>query len=282
MSLKHLLIIIVILLSGCKNEEKNPFQDLSVKEKDSLAAMYHKYSMSVYQPSALHRTYKDSALLVNPEHVEYRQRLSYSYKKTGEHIKAMELLDQAVALDVKNDNTKALQYRAWSFLYFYKDYPGAIKDVDLINKMDSRNEYTVCHGEPCNLLKGQALYKLENYPEAIRTFKELLESDRKMGWDPSDNFLAHFYMARSYTEMEDYETAILKYKELIKTDGRFTEAHFQLGRIYNILNRKDEAQNYLISALNLLDQGYKMGEPYIERFDEVFRYQIEEEMEKLE
>lgn len=281
MSLKNILVFALVILSGCKKGDSNPFQHLSQNEKDSITTMYHDYSMGVYQPSALHRKYKDSALLVNPEHVEYRQRLSYSYKKTGEHIKAMELLNEAVAIDVENNSTKALQYRAWSLLYFYRDYSGVIKDVDLINEIDGKNKYTVCHGEPCDLLKGQALYKLGKYPEAISTFEKLLETERDMGWDPQDNFLAHFYMARSYTELKEYDQAIQVLKKLLEKENRFTEAHFQLGKIYNLLNKKEEAQIFLSTSMDLLNEGYKMGEPYIERFDEVFLYQIEEEMQKL-
>ncbi|WP_286761006.1 hypothetical protein [Salegentibacter sp. UBA1130] len=78
----------------------------------------------------------------------------------------MEILNEAVERDIEQDNTFALQYRAWSLLYFYRDYENTIKDVDLIIEMEPKNNYTTCHGEPCEGLKGQALYKLGRYAGA--------------------------------------------------------------------------------------------------------------------
>ena len=201
---KILPLFLVLLLWSCTDSKPSGMEkvaDLNEKEKDSLTEFYHKLSMAFYQPSELHRRAKDTALMLSPEHVEYRQRLSYSYKKTGEHIRAMELLNEAVARDVENSNTAALQYRAWSLLFFYRDYEGAIEDINLINKMEPKNDYTSCHGEPCNLLKGQALYKLARYEDAIAVFQELLKVEEDKGWEPQDNIHEYFYIARIYSEL---------------------------------------------------------------------------------
>lgn len=276
-------LLLCVFLIGCNGEKQaseNQFEDLTQSKKDSLTDWYHKASMIFYQPSEIHRTYKDSALLINPDHVEYRQRLSYSYKKTGEHIKAMEILNEAVERDIEDGRTSALQYRAWSLLYFYRDYEGTIEDVDLINKMEPENNYTTCHGEPCANLKGQALYKLGKYEEAIQIFKDVIEVEKNKGWDPLDNFYAQFYMARCYSELENYPQATKIYKALIDSDKYMTEAYYQLGRIYNITGEKKKAQESLGDAKALLSDGFKFGEPYYEAFDEVFQYQIEDELKK--
>ncbi|HET8839656.1 MAG TPA: tetratricopeptide repeat protein, partial [Flavobacteriaceae bacterium] len=206
------------------------------------------------------------------------QRLSYSYKKTGEHIKAMEILNEAVRRDILHNRTFALEYRAWSLLFFYRDYEGTVKDVDLINKMQPKNDYTVCHGEPCNLLKGQALYKMGKYKKAIQVFKDLQEVERGKGWNPMDSFQCNFYMARCYSELKNYEKTIEIYNAQLVANDKLTEVHYQLGRIYNILGNKEKARKHLDTALTLLSEGYKMGEPYYEAFDEVFLYQIQDEM----
>ncbi|NJY64109.1 tetratricopeptide repeat protein [Salinimicrobium sp. CDJ15-81-2] len=284
MSVRTLLpLFMTVLIVGCKSDPavQDKFADLTETERDSVATYYHEISMALYQPSEMHRKFKDTALIVKPDHVEYRQRLSYSYKKRGEHIKAMRILNEAVERDIEKNKTFALQYRAWSLLFFYRDYEGTIKDVDLINEMEPKNNYTVCHGEPCNVLKGQALYKLGRYREAITEFENVLKIEEEKGWNPTDNWHANFYMARSYSELGEFEKAEEIYQSQIAANPVFTEAYFQLGKNYSKTGKFIKATEYFNKASELLAEGNKMGEPYYEAFDEVFAYQIEEELQKI-
>lgn len=284
MSVRTLLpLLMTVLIVGCKSDPavQDKFADLTETERDSVATYYHEISMALYQPSEMHRKFKDTALIVKPDHVEYRQRLSYSYKKRGEHIKAMRILNEAVERDIEKNKTFALQYRAWSLLFFYRDYEGTIKDVDLINEMEPKNNYTVCHGEPCNVLKGQALYKLGRYREAITEFENVLKIEEEKGWNPTDNWHANFYMARSYSELGEFEKAEEIYQSQIAANPVFTEAYFQLGKNYSKTGKFIKATEYFNKASELLAEGNKMGEPYYEAFDEVFAYQIEEELQKI-
>ncbi len=284
MSVKILLaFLLIISIGGCGQETsvEDKYANLTEVERDSLAILYHNYSMAVYQPSEMHRRFKDTALMIKPDHVEYRQRLSYSYKKRGEHIKAMKILNEAVERDIKQNRTFALQYRAWSLLYFYRDYEGTIKDVNLIIEMEPKNNYPTCHGESCEVLKGQALYKLRRYREAIKIFENVLKVEREKGWNPIDNFHANFYMARSHTELGEYEKAKKIYNSQIAANPRFTEAYFQLGKLYSLLGDTENALKNLQAASVLLKGGNKMGEPYYEAFDEVFQYQIQKEIQEI-
>jgi len=281
MSLKNLYIVAISLFAvGCF-AQNNPFESLSLEERDQLADKYHKLSMEKYQTSEMHRIYKDSALMANPKHAEYTERYSYSYKKAGEHIKAMKLLNKAVAMDLEKNRTAALEYKAWSMLYFYRDYEAAIKDVDLILEMKKERPLIARHGEPCLLIKGQALYQLGKNQEAIETLEKLLEIDKKRGFDPLDNFLAYFYIARSYTKIGNKDIAIEYYQNQLAVYDNFTEMHYQLGKIYLDKNEIEKADLHLKKAKQLIEKGTKMYEPYIERFDEVFVEEIDLELDRL-
>ncbi len=87
------------------------------------------------QPTKIHRLMKDTAILYDPDNTELRMELSYSYKKKGEHIEAMRILNDAVARDVQKGSIDGLEYRAWSLLYFYRDYEGTIADIDQVTSM---------------------------------------------------------------------------------------------------------------------------------------------------
>jgi tetratricopeptide (TPR) repeat protein len=285
MSLKNLFsfAFIILVVYSCKTPEKpksDPFAKYSKKERDSLGVLYDAYANYMAQPTEAHRIAKDSAIMAAPDNIEYIQELSYSYKKRGEHIKAMKILNDAVAKDVAKGSIDALEYRAWSLIYFYRDYQGTIADVDLVNKMSKRN-YNICWGEPCGLLKGQALYKLGRYHEALAVFDTVLKEEVKLGFKAEDNFLVHFYVGRCYHQLKKYQEALQSYNAVLKKDENYTEALYQVGMVYKAIGENDKAKSYLEKALYWVKKGKKMGEPYFERFDEVFEYQINDALAKL-
>ena len=265
--------VILLIAFSCNEKPSKDFSSLDENKKEELANWYDKMSNSFLQPSELYRKYKDSALMVQPNNVEIRQVLSYSYKKVGEHIKAMEVLNKAAEIDITKGRADVLQYRAWTLLYYYRDYEGVVRDVDLIEEI-TNNPYNSCWGEPCGLLKGQALYKLNKFQKAIETFEIVNFEEEKLGFD--GNFLVSFYMGRCYAEMEEYDKAILYFEKSMGSIKRFPEAFYQLGLIYRKLNNDEKANKNFALAKEYIR--YSMNEPYIERFDEVFEYMIDDEL----
>ncbi|WP_179317780.1 tetratricopeptide repeat protein [Winogradskyella undariae] len=277
MSLKYKIIsfTILVLVYSCNNKQPKDYSSLDENKKGEIANWYHEMSNYFLQPSELYRTYKDSALIVQPDNVDLRQRLSYSYKKVGEHIKAMEVLNKAVEIDTANGKADVLEYRAWTLLYYYRDYEGVIRDVNLIEKITG-NSYNSCWGEPCGFHKGQALYKLDDFEEAIKTFETVNIEEEKLGFDTNDNYMIFFYIGRCYTEMKDYDKAILFYNKSLESVKQFPEAYYQLGLIYKKLNNNVKANENFKLANEYINYG--MSEPYVERFNEVFQYMVDNEL----
>ncbi len=270
-----LRFIVLLLICSCNKKTSNDASSLSEDEKKELANWHHEVSNYFLQPSELYRTYKDSALTIQPNNVDLMQRLSYSYKKVGEHIKAMEILNKAVEIDIANGKSDVLQYRAWTLLYYYKDYEGVIRDVNLIEEITG-NTFNNCWGEPCGFHKGQALYKLENYEKAIETFETVNIEEEKLGFDTNANHMNFFYIGRCYTEMKNYEKAIEYYSKSLKSAKQFPEAYYQLGLIYKKLNNSTKAnENFKLAKKHIY---YGLNEPYVERIDEVFLYMIDNEI----
>lgn len=278
MSLKQIIFscILLFLIFSCTKKQTKDYSTLSESERSELANKYHNISNLFLQPSELYRTYKDSSLMVQPNNVLFRQKLSYSYKKVGEHIKAMEVLNKAVEIDVANGKADVLEYRAWTLLYYYRDYEGVVRDVNLIEEITG-SAYNPCWGEPCGFHKGQALYKLGSFEEAIKTFETVNIEEEKRDFDIKDNYMIFFYIGRCFAEMKQYDKAIKYYEKSLASVDRFPEAYYQLGLIYKELDNKIKADNHFKLAKENIN--YSMGEPYVERFDEVFSYMIEKEIE---
>jgi len=271
----YLVTNLILISCGTPLGRDGDISHLTSLERDSLAKGYDDTSDYFLQPSQIHRIYKDSALQMQPENVDIRQRFSYSFKKVGEHIRAMEILNKAVEIDVAHKKADAMQYRAWSLLYYYRDYTGTIRDVDSISSITG-NQYNTCWGEPCGFLKGQALYKLGKFSEAIDTFDAVNQQEAAMGFDINDNHLLYFYKGRCFAEMDRHNEAITSYENALVSVKEFPEAYYQLALSYRAMEDYDSAKKYLLLAQNYLKYG--MDEPYVERFDEVFSYQIEEQL----
>src|SRR5690606_22675641 len=216
------------------------------------------------------------------EHVEYMERASYPYKKSGEHINAMKMLNKAVALDVEKNSTKVLECKAWSMLYYYRAYENTIKDVDLIEKINVPQKYNACHGEPCLFLKGQAYYQLGEYQNAIDTFEYLLKILEEKKMDPKDEFLTNFYLARSYFKSNNLDKSLFYLEEQLEMPYTVkAELNFYAGQIYVLKNEKEKALQHFLKAKELFLKNDKNYEPLIERFDEISIDDIESEITGL-
>jgi len=280
MSLKNIVLIFcfIILVISCKKDRVKDFSTLSDVEKTEYTKEYFDFAYNFLQTSELRRTFIDSALFVQPTNVEYRQRHSYSYKKVGEHIKAMEVLNKAVEIDVANGKANALEYRAWSLLYFYRDYEGTVEDINLIEEITGE-VYNTCWGEPCGFHKGQALYKLKRYEEAIEALKLVNSEEEKLGFNSDDNYKIFFYIGRCYDELKDYDKAIENYQKALQSVDKFPEAYYQLGLVYKKLGDINLSRVNLELAHKYLI--YSINEPYVERLDEVFLYMIDDALGTL-
>lgn len=278
---KFILFIPLFFLFCCTKQspiKKSNYDHLTLTEKDSISERFNKISNFYRQPGQLHRTYKDSAVLVSPDNIGYRQVLSYSYKKRGEHLEAMKILNEAVRRDILNNSTDALEYRAWSLLYYYRDYEGAIRDIETIERM-SGQIYNVCWGEPCGFQKGQAYYQLSQFDNAIEAFNTVNIEEKKLGFDIAQNYYLFYYLGRAYHRKKEYKDAIRFYNKVLEIDNEFSEAIFYIGKAYIDDDSINLAIPFIEEAYKLIKKDKKISEPYIERFDELFQYMVEEQLQ---
>ena len=188
---------------------------------------------------------------------------------------------KAVAIDTANGKTRALEYKAWSMLYYYRDYESAIKDVDKVIEI-SKIPYKGCHGESCLLLKAQAYYQLGEYKKAIETFDYLFTVLKEQGVNPKDDFLSNFYLARSHFKLNDLDKSLFYLEEQLNMPYSVkAELNFYAGQIYVLKNDNKKAKQHFLKAKELYLQNDKMNEPYVERFDEIFMNDIDNELDKL-
>jgi tetratricopeptide (TPR) repeat protein len=243
---------------------------------------YVEFSYNFEQTSLFKRHLNTIGLLIDPNNSEYIRRFSYSYKKAGEHEKAMKMLNLALETDTNpSAHLKNLDYAAWNYLYFYRDYDHTIKTVDKILELTQNELEVSCHGEPCLLLKGQALYRLKKYKQAIDVFESYQKNEIEQGFNPMDNFYVVFYKAICLTELNQLDAAISNFSDLIK-EHPSAEVSYQLALLYYRKSDFESSKTQLLEAEKALEEGFTFKEPYFERFDKVFNHQIEDMRRKID
>lgn len=302
MSLNHIIsFVLICFILGCSTKEQKTketefdpiveqinvdnielnsalFQEL----KDPIDGENYKFHSRLFlQTSLINRHVNTLGLIADPSKTENIKRASYSYKKAGEHQKAMQLLQ--LSIDEEKDVSKLLNnidYAAWNYLYFYRDYKNTIASVDEILKLTDNDLGMSCHGEPCLLLKGQALYRLGKFDEAVTLFTTFQKHEASQGFNEMDNSLIVFYKARCLVELGQNEEAQKYFLHLIANHPH-AEAAYQLALIHFHKKEFTQTKNYLGEAEKALTDGYSFKEPYFERFDKVFPYQIDELRDRL-
>lgn len=259
-----------------ENIDFNAIGSEKLKSDISKGNEYIDFSYNFLQTSLFKRHLNIIGLAIDPSTTEYIRRFSYSYKKAGEHQKAMHLLQ--LSLDEEKDTNLMLDnldYVAWNYLYFYRDYPNTIKTVNQILELSNKDLGASCHGEICLVLKGQALYRMKKYEEAIEVFSTFQAFEEEEGFNPMDNSLLVFYKGICLAKLNQKEEAVEYFSHLVKNHPH-GEAYYQLAQLYFKNGDYTLAKKYLDEAEEAIAKGFTFKEPYFERFDKVFQYQIEE------
>ena len=87
-------------------------------------------------------------------------------------------------------------------------------------------------------------------------------------------------MARNYEKLNDLKKAVLYYKKAIKQSQFPIEANYYLGMLYKQLHKMELSKKCLSKSLKDINLGYKQQDIYIELFDEIYKTQITEALNK--
>lgn len=96
-------------------------------------------------------------------------------------------------------------------------------------------------------------HKLKKYAEAIANISkaDTLETiTEKPGYDEAD---IKFNLGLVYLDLEDYDNALENLKAAVKFRENYTKAYHNIGFIYDKLDQREEAYNYLNKAISTAD-----------------------------
>jgi len=223
-----------------------------------------------YQFSREYQEALDSALKIDSSFAYAYKVKSTAYLKSGDFIMWKALIDKAVEYDPEGE----LFYRGWCRYQFFRDYEGAIADIE---RLDSLVDYDIGFGQngDYHLEITRALcYKAIGQPEKAISIIEQKLSDSTYFASPYD----YLHLGVLYLEEGAQDKAIeaLKKQESIND---LAENRYYIALAYRQKGAMQLHRENLAMAEKLYKKGMKMHDPYTTHMDKIYLSQIEEEME---
>ncbi|WP_234123961.1 helix-turn-helix domain-containing protein [Clostridium hydrogenum] len=208
------------------------------------------YESIMYYEKALTAVGK---LRPSQELLQIFSKITKAYIHSGEYNKAIENttfviehFDNLSSVDIIGFNYN----RAWTY-YLLKKYELALADIDkiekLLNKNDTQTYFTILD------TKAICLKKIERYDESIAIYRSLLDA---LNDNQLDKKLAlHINITEAYMALSDQDriskefTIVQRELPYLNSDSQYeADIYFEVAKIYEYLDKKEEASKYYIKA----------------------------------
>lgn len=228
-----------------------------------------------YQFSKEYQIILDESLEIDPTFDYAYWAKSIAYLKSGDFVTWKELIDKAV-----NYNPKAhLGYRGWCRYQFFRDYKGAIKDIE---KLDSLVDYDIGHSQNgtyhLNIARGLCYKAIGEKEKAI----EIIEKQIKL--NEIEDFVGaydYLHLGVLYYETAQFEKAIETFRKQSE-NNELSENQYYLALTHKKKNDIRLYKSCLEKAKELYIEGRSMSDPYSNPMDKIFLSYIEKELKTAE
>ncbi len=224
-----------------------------------------------YQFSKEYQTVLNESIEIDPTFDYAYWAKSIAYLKSGDFVTWKKLIDKAVELKPKEH----LGYRGWCRYQFFRDYKGAIEDIE---KLDSLVDYDIGQSQNgtyhLNIAKGLCYKAIGEKEKAMA----ILEKQIKL--NEEENFVGaydYLHLGVLYLETEKLEKAVETFKKQSK-NNQLAENQYYLAMTYLKLDKPTEYKSCLDKAKELYIVERRMTDPYSNPMDKIYLKNIENEI----
>lgn len=235
------------------------------------ACIYIEKAKKYFQLRKEYHEVYNRALEICPDyHPAYRAK-STAYLKTGDFITWKKLMDKAVELSPLDN----LDYRGWCRFQFFRDYEGAIKDIERLQELVG-DDVGFGQNGMYHLNTALALcYKMiGERKKAIQIIEDHLKSERMTG------LYIQYHLGVLYYEEGEFEKALIAF-DLQTQENAFAENEYYKSLVYKELNQTEKQKEAIQKSLALYKEGVYMNDVYAYQVDKIFLVQVEEEYKKV-
>lgn len=215
----------------------------------------------------------DSAISVCPKYAWAYREKSVPYLKSGNFVKYMELMEQAVSLAPK----EYLGYRATARAKFFGDYEGAIEDLDRLKAISPYDiGFSASGRHHLDAFLALCYKNAGNDDKAIILFEEHIKQ--------KPNYIGlydYLHLSVSYINKSRYQDAIGCLDKQIAIED-FGDIYYYKSICYLALDDLELASKYYQKCRKMFDDGNRISSAYRDLDDQVFEFNLVELKQKLE
>lgn len=212
-----------------------------------------------------HDTY-DKAVEICPDYADAYRAKSVAYLKTGDFVTWKILMDKAVALAPEEN----LGYRGWCRYQFFRDYTGAIADIEKLEKLVSHDiGYSQNGTYHLKVAKALCHKQMGNTGLAISLLKDHIDH-----YEGGVGIYDFMHLGVLYLESGDYELALDNFQSQMK-EYDCAENRYYLAKALVNLKKSDKAREHFEKAKEYYSQKRYMFDPYTHQTDKVYAKDIE-------
>lgn len=254
-------IIILLLLPGKTSAQPvcNAFLYMNDTLQYKACKLVEHIDEKHHQFSKEFQMLYDSALAICPYFSWGYREKSVAYLKSGDFITWKKLIDKAVQYDTLLN----LGYRAWCRYQFFRDYEGAIADIELLETQTQEIGWGIDGDYHLTVTKAICYSELGQLTHAIAILNNHLHNTTVVG------LYDYYQLGAFYFKNKDYIEAMASFKKQVAYNN-MAEAHYYLSLTYKKLGKNNMAEQELLQAKQLKAEGKQLQVIYTHHSNAIF------------
>lgn len=267
------ILIIVCTIISCSKEPVLYKRSYTTEEKSKLSeSLLNGAGTDLYYQGAVgERMIIHEGNSYNEDNAWGQRELGVPYLKRGFAHEAQKYYLRAI----ENDPEEWLGYKAYSWLYFYRDYEMVLEEIDRFDAF-TPNFVDYPQSTSVNYMRGICYLQLDQYEKAIEYFSMHLDKEIEGVGHKYIEAMPYQLLAISYHKNEQYEKADSLFTLGLEHNTTTSDLYYYKAQNLLKMNRVDEAVANLNLAESWYKKGAKNGRPYVEEFYAIYQEDIDE------
>lgn len=268
-------VLTILILSSAFTGLAQPNCQAYLYQGDSTRYLACKKAMEIsglYQFSKEYQQILDTAISIDPEFAYPYRAKSVAYLKSGDFLTWKKLIDKAVELD----EIGYLGYRGWCRYQFFRDYAGAIEDIERLQGLGLENIGYSANGNYHLSIARALCYKaLGDHEKALKIISSQVNKE-----DYPVGLYDYLHLAVLYLEMQQFSKAESALQRQLKHNP-IADAYYYLAVLQKQSGQSQKALESLSQALEEYEEGNHLSDPYTTPIDRIFREDIDSAMAEI-
>ncbi|WKN46344.1 tetratricopeptide repeat protein [Tunicatimonas pelagia] len=219
----------------------------------------------------------DEALKYNAENaVAWRER-GIPYLKRGFPYE-MHTYYQKV---IEYDPVQWQGWRGYLYLYFYRDYERAIADFNATDTLTPDfTDYP--QAQSVDYMRGLCYYGLEDYSMALQFFTRYVDEVTQEKDESFVDTYAFLYRGLTHEKLNQPDDALADFDRALKYYPQLSDCYYHKSRIHYQRGENAQALQLVQEAEKYFQQGYFHLRPYVEVQEQIYQYDIDQLIRKID